>query len=53
VIGPDGALLAQVPYGAPGVAVADVDPARADGLMARRFAPERNRREYPVLGTGT
>jgi predicted amidohydrolase len=45
VIGPDGALLAQVPYGRPGVAVADVDPARADGLMARRFAPERNDRE--------
>jgi predicted amidohydrolase len=45
VIGPDGALLARVPYGRPGVAVADVDPARADGLMARRFAPERNDRE--------
>jgi predicted amidohydrolase len=45
VIGPDGTLLAQVPYGQPGVAVAEVDPARADGLMARRFAPERNRRE--------
>ncbi len=44
VIDPDGALLTQVPYGHPGVAVADIDPARADGLMARRFAPERNRR---------
>ncbi|HEX5558455.1 MAG TPA: carbon-nitrogen hydrolase family protein [Gaiellales bacterium] len=41
VISPDGALLAQVPYGTFGVAVADIDPALADGLMARRFAPER------------
>jgi predicted amidohydrolase len=48
VISPAGALLAQVPYGRPGVAVADIDPARADGLMARRFAPERNRRAVPV-----
>jgi predicted amidohydrolase len=45
VLSPEGALLAQVPYGRPGVAVADIDPARADGLMARRFAPKRNRRE--------
>ena len=44
VISPDGALLAQVPYGTPGVAVADIDPARADGRMARRYAPERNLR---------
>jgi predicted amidohydrolase len=44
VISPEGALLAQVPYGSPGVAVADIDPALATGLMARRFAPERNRR---------
>ena len=43
IISPAGSLLAQVPYGAPGVAVADLDPARADGLMARRYAPERNR----------
>jgi predicted amidohydrolase len=45
VISPDGELLAQVPYGCPGVAVADIDPARADAHMARRYAPERNRRE--------
>ena len=43
IISPAGSLLARVPYGAPGVAVADLDPARADGLMARRYAPERNR----------
>jgi predicted amidohydrolase len=52
VISPEGALLAQVPYGRPGVAVAEIDPARAHGLMARRFAPERNQRAYPVPGTG-
>jgi predicted amidohydrolase len=45
VISPDGALLAQLPYGRPGVALAEIDPARADGLMARRYAPERNRLE--------
>jgi predicted amidohydrolase len=48
VIDPDGALLAQVPNGRAGVAVADIDPARADGRMARRFAPERNQRAVPV-----
>jgi predicted amidohydrolase len=48
VISPDGELLAQVAYGCPGVAVADIDPARADAHMARRLAPERNRREDAV-----
>jgi len=42
VIGPDGSLLAQVPYGEVGIAWADVDPAAATGLIARRWAPERN-----------
>lgn len=42
VIAPDGSLLAQVPYGRAGIAVADIDPARADALLARRWAPERN-----------
>lgn len=42
VIGPDGALLAQVPYRTVGIAWADIDPSRADGLIARRWAPERN-----------
>lgn len=45
VIAPDGGLVAQVPYGAVGVAVADLDLALADGLIARRWAPERNRLE--------
>jgi len=48
VISPHGELLAHVPYGTPGVAVADIDPAGADGLMARRYAPERNRQKDAV-----
>ena len=42
IIDPDGALVAQVPYGEVGVAVADIDLERADGLLARRWSPERN-----------
>jgi predicted amidohydrolase len=43
IIAPDGSLVGQVPYGEVGVAVVEVDPALADGRMARRWAPERNR----------
>ena len=43
IVAPDGSLLAQVPYGEVGVAAADVDLALADGLLARRWAPDRNR----------
>ena len=42
IIGPDGALLASVPYGQVGVACADLDLDRASRLIARRWAPERN-----------
>ncbi|HYX85685.1 MAG TPA: carbon-nitrogen hydrolase family protein [Gaiellales bacterium] len=42
IIAPDGSLVAQVAYGRVGVAAADVDLALADGLLARRWAPERN-----------
>jgi predicted amidohydrolase len=42
VIDPGGALVAQVPYGRVGLAVADIDLDRADGRMARRYAPHRN-----------
>jgi predicted amidohydrolase len=42
IVGPDGALVASLPYGAVGVAVADIDPAAATGFLARRWAPERN-----------
>jgi predicted amidohydrolase len=48
IIAPDGTLVAQVPYGRVGVATAEVDLSLADGLLARRFAPERNRRSDPV-----
>ena len=43
VITPDGTQLAAVPYGETGLAVADVDLARATRLLALRWAPERNR----------
>jgi predicted amidohydrolase len=43
IIAPDGTQLAAVPYGAVGVAAADLDLDRADRLMARRWAPNRNR----------
>jgi predicted amidohydrolase len=43
IIAPDGTQLAAVPYGAVGVAAADLDLDRADRLLARRWAPARNR----------
>ena len=43
IIAPDGTLVAQVPYGRVGVTAAEVDLSRADGFLARRWAPERNR----------
>lgn len=42
IIGPDGALIASVEYGRVGVVAADLDLERATGLIARRWAPERN-----------
>lgn len=42
IIGPDGSLLASVPYGKPGIVVADIELERASGLIARRWAPERS-----------
>jgi predicted amidohydrolase len=48
IIAPDGSLVAQVPYGRVGVATADVDLSLADGLLARRWAPERNQLADPV-----
>jgi len=49
VIAPDGAQLASVPYGRVGVAAADVDLDAASGLLARRWAPERNRFDVSPL----
>jgi len=41
LIAPDGACQAWLPYGEEGVLVAEIDPARATGHLARRYAPER------------
>jgi len=43
IIDPDGAPVASVAYGAVGVAAADLDLDRATRLLARRWAPGRNR----------
>ncbi|GAC1494212.1 MAG: carbon-nitrogen hydrolase [Gemmatimonadaceae bacterium] len=48
IVAPDGSLVAQVPYGEIGVRVADVDLSLATGLLARRWAPERNRELLPT-----
>jgi predicted amidohydrolase len=41
LIDPSGRCQAHLPYGQPGVLVAAIDPARATGHLAARFAPER------------
>lgn len=40
LLGPDGDLLAHVPYGEEQLLVADLDLARATGFYARRFNPD-------------
>jgi predicted amidohydrolase len=42
IIGPDGTLVASLPYGEVGVVAVDIDLDAADRLMARRWAPERS-----------
>jgi len=42
ILGPDGTLVASLPYGQVGVVAADVDLDRADRRLALRWAPERN-----------
>jgi predicted amidohydrolase len=42
VVAPDGTWVAGLPYGVVGVAVAEVDAERADGRIARRWAPARS-----------
>jgi predicted amidohydrolase len=37
IISPDGSCIAHETYGRAGVIVADIDPARATGLLAKRF----------------
>ena len=41
LIGPDGDLVAHAPYGVPSVLVCEIDPDRATGRLAARYAPER------------
>jgi len=41
LIDPSGRCQAFLPYGEEGVLVEEVDPSRATGLLASRFAPER------------
>ena len=41
VIDPSGECQAYLPYGQEGVLVQEIDPARASGTLAMRFAPER------------
>jgi predicted amidohydrolase len=41
VIAPDGSCLAHQPYGQPGLLVQQLELELADGLPARRFAPDR------------
>ena len=40
LIAPDGKCIAYQAYGQEGVIVADIDPAKATGLLAKRFKPE-------------
>jgi len=40
IISPDGTCLANQAYGKAGVIVADIDPDKATGLLAKRFKPE-------------
>ena len=42
VIDPDGSLVASLDYGAVGVLAVDIELDRADGRIARRWAPQRS-----------
>ena len=43
LISPEGACLDHLPYGQPGLLLADIDPQTASRIYARRFAPETYR----------
>ena len=43
LISPDGECLDHLPYGRPGLLLADIDPEAASRIYARRFAPETYR----------
>jgi 5-aminopentanamidase len=40
LIDPEGNCIAYQPYGKAGILVAEIDPAKATGLLAKRFKPE-------------
>lgn len=40
LVGPDGKCIGYQPYGVSGVLIEEIDPAKATGLLARRFKPE-------------
>jgi hypothetical protein len=42
VIAPDGTYAAHLPYGEEGVLVHEIDPAKATGPIAGRYAPQRH-----------
>ena len=42
IVSPEGELVTSLPYGVVGVVSADVDLDRANALLARRWAPNRN-----------
>ncbi|MEO5770344.1 MAG: nitrilase-related carbon-nitrogen hydrolase, partial [Polyangia bacterium] len=39
IVNPDGTLLAYQPYGREGLLIADIDPSKATGLLAKRYKP--------------
>lgn len=41
LLGPQGELVAHLPYGEEGVLVRDMDLSAATGKLAKRYAPER------------
>lgn len=47
VIAPSGECQAYLPYGTEGVLVQEIDVAKATGLLANRYAPERYREVKP------
>ena len=49
LIDPSGACQAHLPYGEEGVLVQSIDPAKATGWLASRYAPERHREEAAVV----
>ncbi len=53
ILGPDGALMAQVPYGQTGVATADIDLARATRAFAAALGSGTQRHDLEVTAPAT